>query len=323
MALTIWCNGKFNDAATRLLTEGVGAHSLVFSQQTSANVLVAGGTDPTLAAADIAFGQPDAGDCRRMARLRWVEVSTAGYTRYDTPEFKEAFRARGAAFTNASGVFADPCAQHVLAMMLALGRNLLPSYRDQLNEHAWQYEKRRSASRLLTGQTVVMLGFGTIGRRLAALLAPFGMKLYAVRRSTHSEAGVHIIPEEKLSATLPLADHVVNILPENETTRNYVNARRLACCAPGAKFYNVGRGTTVDQHALLEALRSGRLGAAYLDVFDTEPLPPVDPLWTAPNCFVTPHSAGGRHDQDEALVKHFLANLAAFERGGTMVDRVV
>lgn len=250
-------------------------------------------------------------------------MTSAGYTRYDTPEFREAFRARGAMLTSASGVFADPCAQHVLAMMLALGRQLLPSHRDQLTDHAWHYTERRYDARLLTGQTVVLLGYGAIGRRLVELLAPFGMKIYAVRRSVHSEAGVHIVPEEKISATLRLADHVVNILPDNAGTRNYVNARRLACCKPGARFYNVGRGTTVDQAALLEALNSGRLGAAYLDVSDPEPLPPEHPLWTAPHCYVTPHTAGGRADQDEAIVRHFLGNLTAFEQGKGMTDRVI
>lgn len=323
MSLTIWCNAKFNDAVTRQLTEGTRAHRLIFSRQASANVLTAGAADPELAKADVAFGQPNAADCLGAKQLRWVEVTTAGYTRYDTPEFREAFRARGAAFTNASGVFADPCAQHVLAMMLALGRSLLPSHRDQLTDHSWHYTERRYDSRLLTGQTVVLLGFGAIGRRLAELLAPFGMKLYAVRRSVRSEAGVHVIPEEKISAILPLADHVVNILPDNAGTLNYVNARRLACFKPGAKFYNVGRGTTVDQAALLEALNSGRLGAAYLDVFDPEPLPPEHPLWTAPRCYITPHTAGGRADQDEAIVRHFLGNLTAFEQGGAMTDRVV
>ncbi len=323
MSLTIWCNAKFNEAVTRQLTEGTRSHRLIFSSQASANVLTAGAADPELAKADIALGQPNATDCLNARKLRWVEVTTAGYTRYDTPEFREAFRARGAAFTNASGVFADPCAQHVLAMMLALGRSLLPSFRDQLTDHSWHYTERRYDSRLLTGQTVVLLGFGAIGRRLAELLAPFGMKLYAVRRSVRSEAGVHVIPEEKISAILPLADHVVNILPDNAATLNYVNARRLACFKPGAKFYNVGRGTTVDQAALLEALNSGRLGAAYLDVFDPEPLPPEHPLWTAPRCYITPHTAGGRADQDEAIVRHFLGNLTAFEQGGAMTDRVV
>ena len=208
-------------------------------------------------------------------------------------------------------------------MMLALGRRLLPSYRDQISDRSWHYEARRYESRLLTGQTVLLLGFGAIGRRLAELLAPFGMTLLAVRRQIRSERGVRIIPEESVSSALAQADHVVNILPDNASTRNYVKARRLACCKPGARFYNVGRGTTVDEGALLEALRSGRIGEAYLDVFETEPLPASHPLWESPNCFITPHTAGGRHDQDMAIVGHFLHNLAAFEKSGAMVDRVV
>jgi phosphoglycerate dehydrogenase-like enzyme len=321
--LTVWCNARFPDAVMRQLADGTRAHSLVFSAKASTSVLVAGGADPAMAAADVAFGQPDVAQCMATVRLRWVEVTTAGYTRYDTPEFRENFRARGAAFTNVSQVFAEPCAEHVLAMMLALGRQLPASYRDQLTDRLWIYEKRRYDSRLLTGQTVLMLGFGAIGRRLAEVLAPFDMNLVAVRRQTRSERGVRIIPEESVSSALAQADHVVNILPENASTRNYVNARRLACCKPGARFYNVGRGTTVDQRAVLEALQSGRLGAAYLDVFEVEPLPPDDPLWTAPNCYITPHTAGGHHDQDERVVGHFLKNLAAFTRGEPLMDRVV
>ena len=323
MALTIWCNASFGEAAARLLADGVRGHAFAYAEATSANVLEAGRSDPALRLADIAFGQPEPGDCLASARLRWVEVTTAGYTRYDTPAFREPFRARGAAFTNASGVFADPCAQHVLAMILALGRQLLPSARDQATDHSWHFFERRRDSRLLTGQTVLLLGFGAIGRRLAELLAPFGVTLYAVRRQRRSEPGVRIVPEEELTRVLPLADHVVDLLSDNESTRSYVNARRLGWFKPGARFYNVGRGTTVDHRALAEALRSGRLDAAYLDVFETEPLPPDDPLWTTPRCHLTPHTAGGRGDQDEAIVRHFLGNLAAFERGGTLTDRIL
>jgi len=175
--LTIWTNTLFQPAAERLLAEGLGPHRLVRSAVTSAAVLAAGRPDPALAGADVAFGQPDAAQCLASPRLRWVEVTTAGYTRYDTPEFLEGFRARGAAFTNASQVFADSCAQHVLAMMLALGRRLLPSHREQLTDRSWHYDERRYESRLLTGQSVLLLGYGAIGRRLAALLAPFGMQV--------------------------------------------------------------------------------------------------------------------------------------------------
>ena len=320
---TIWTNAKFSEADTRLLVEGTRDHRLVFAKDASASVLSAGKADPDLPMADIAFGQPDAAQCLASKKLRWVEVTTAGYTRYDTPEFREGFRERGAAFSNVSDVFADPCAQHVLAMMLALGRRLLPSYRDQITNQAWEYAERRYHSRLLTGQTVLMLGFGAIGRRLAELLAPYHMTLIAVRRQTRSERGVRIIPEEAISSALAQADHVVNILPDNESTRNYVNARRLSCVKHGARFYNVGRGATVDEGALLEALHAGRISEAYLDVFETEPLPKESPFWSLPNCFVTPHTAGGRHDQDTAIVQHFLKNLAAFTRGEPMVDRIV
>jgi phosphoglycerate dehydrogenase-like enzyme len=323
--LTIWCNAKFSEATTRLLVEGLRPHKLVFSAHPSVSVLTPGTPDPALAKADIAFGQPPVEQGIECEQLRWIEVTSAGFTRYDREDFREALSRRGAAFTNSSSVFAEPCAQHALAMMLGLARQLLPSHRDQLTDRSWHYIERRADSRLLNGQTVLLLGYGAIGRRLAELLAPFRMKLYAVRRKTYSEPGMHIIAEERLSSVIAEADHVVNVLPDNPTTLNYVNARRLSWCKRGARFYNVGRGTTVDQNALIKALESGQLGGAYLDVMEPEPLPPSHPLWSAPNCFLTPHTAGGRHDQDEALVRHFLANFTAFMRGEDAVwlDRVL
>ncbi len=321
--MRIWLNTALSPEALRALREGLGGHELVVSAGTSADVHRAGPADPALREADIAFGQPAVEDCLSARRLRWIEVSTAGYTRYDTDDFREALRGKGTAFTNASSVFADSCAQHVMAMMLALCRELLASHRDQLTDRSWHYDERRYRSVRLTGATVLLLGYGAIGRRLTELLAPYSCKLYALRRQARSEAGVRVVRVEELTAVLPLADHVVNILPENEATRGFVNARRLACLKPGARFYNIGRGATVDQRALAEALASGRLGAAYLDVTMPEPLPPGDPLWEAPGCYITPHTAGGRHDQDRALVEHFLENLAAFEAGRPMTDRIV
>ena len=202
-------------------------------------------------------------------------------------------------------------------------RNAPPRLQHAVHERGWAYAERRYDSRLLTGQSVLLLGYGAIGRRLVELLAPFGMQVTAVRRQTRSERGVRIIPEESLSSALAGADHVVNLLPANGGTLNYVNARRLACFKPGARFYNVGRGSTVDERALADALRSGRVGEAYLDVFQAEPLPPDHEFWSLPNCFITPHTAGGRHDQDTAIVRHFLRNLAAFARGEALVDRVL
>jgi phosphoglycerate dehydrogenase-like enzyme len=321
--MKIWCNANFGTEGMKILAEGVRAHSLVLSDKRSRSVLAAGERDPAVAESDIAFGQPDPADCLESGRLRWVEVSSAGYTRYDNDRFREGMRSRGAVFTNASQVYADACAEHVLAMMLALGRKILPSYAGQLGDRPWPFGERRDESRLLKGQTVVMLGFGSIGRRLAALLAPFGGRIYAIRRQIHSEPGVHIVPEADLTKVLAEADHVVDVLPENDTTRNYVNARRIACFKAGARFYNVGRGATVDQDALIEGLQNGRIGAAYLDVTVPEPLPSSHPLWSTPNCFITPHTAGGRNNVNLDLVRHFLLNLAAFEDGRPMTDRIL
>ncbi len=323
MSLTIWCGAKFSAAETKQLLEGVGDHRVVFSKHATANVLLPSKADPALADADIALGQPDPAQCLTLERLRWVEVTTAGYTRYDTPEFRETFQSRGQVFTNMSEVFAESCAQHVLAMMLAFGRRLLPLYRDQVTDQSWHHSERRAQSHLLTGQTVLLLGYGAIARRLTELLAPFHVNLVAVRRQIRSERGVRIIPEESVSSALSQADHVVNLLPDNDATRNYINARRLACFKPGSRFYNIGRGSSVDHRALVEALQNGRIAEAYLDVFETEPLPPTDPLWTTPNLYITPHTAGGRADQDTAIVKHFLRNLAAFTSGAPMTDRIV
>src|SRR6185503_280902 len=106
-------------------------------------------------------------------------------------------------------------------------------------------------------------------------------------------------------------------------TGNFMNAQRLSLMKQTAIFYNIGRGSTVDQDALLSALRENRIGAAYLDVTAREPLPAEHPLWTMANCYITPHTAGGHHDEFERLMKHFLENLRRFTSGQDLADRVV
>lgn len=320
MGLTIWCNASFNEEARQLLIECArDEHRIIWAENTGNK-----GKCESDGEVDILFGQPTLNDCLLNERVGWAELTSSGYTRFDHPEFKEAFQARGACLTTASPVLADACAQHALAMMLSLGRMLLPSYQVQLSDRGWDRQPMRGGASLLTGQTILLLGYGAIGRRLTELLAPFGLKIYAVRRQTRSERGVTIISEERLSAVMAEANHIVNILPENDSTRGYVNARRLACCRRGARFYNIGRGRTVDEHAMRESLLEGKLGAAYLDVFEEEPLPPEHPLWTTPNCYVTPHLAGSFADQDVATVRHFLANLERYNQGSEeMSGRVV
>ncbi len=321
--LTIWTNAQFAEATRTQLIEGTKSHRLIFSTQLSASNLAKAAPDPALHEADIAFGQPDPETVLASPRVRWAQLTTAGYTRYDSPDFRAAFGGRGGQLTSSSGVYDEPCAEQVLAFMLAQARQLPASHESQRTDRAWPYLERRAISRLLLGQNVVLLGFGAIGRRLAELLAPFAMKITAVRRKPAGDENVAVVTEDQLGAALAGADHVVNILPENPATIRFVNAARLAAMKPGAIFYNVGRGTTVDQDALLTALQSGVLGAAWLDVTDPEPLPPEHPLWTAPNCHITPHTAGGHDNEQERLVGHFLENLGRFERGEALLDRVI
>ncbi len=310
-SLKIWSNADLSEQGRDRLIEVTATHELSHVE--------ADASDATpLHGFDVAFGQPNAEACAASPSLRWLAVNTAGITRYDTADFREGFRARGGVFTNMSSVFSDSCAQHLLAMMLALNRKLPASWADQQQPAphgpAWTYMDRRDVSDLLTNQTVLILSFGRIARRLVEMLKPFGMKIYALRRRAYSEPGVHVIAEEQLSAVLPEVDHLVNILPHNASTDCYVNARRLALLKRGARFYNIGRGSTVDQNALMNALQEGRVGEAYLDVTEPEPLPPEHPLWRAANCHITSHTAGGHRHTERDLIDHFSKNLALFER---------
>ena len=324
MSLIVWTNHGFRPEAFATFQRGLesAGHRLMVSPSASASVLAAGRPDPTLEQADVVFGQPDLAHSLRCPRLRFIELSSAGYTRYDRADFRQAMSTRGIPVTNASGVFADPCAQHVLAQMLALVRNLPPQLRNQDGPRAWRYLEDRFTNGVLSNQRVLMLGFGAIGRRLAELLRPFGTHVTAFRRKPTTDGDVEIINESGLAVALASADHVVNILPETSQTIGWTTAERFAQMKQGARYYNIGRGTTMDQAALIETLNSGHLGGAYLDVMVPEPLPPDHPLWTAKNCFITCHIGGGTGDQDDKLARHFLHNLDAFLTGKPLLDRI-
>ena len=321
--LTIWTNAQLPENAARLLSERIAPHRLVYADEMSASNLAAGAGDAALAEADVAFGQPDAAQVMASAKLRWVHLTSAGYTAYDRDDLREALRGRAAQLTNSSGVYDEPCAQHALAMMMALARQLPQSQQTQLSDRGWPIAERRIESRLLTGQTAMIFGFGAIAERLCELLAPFRMNLLGVRRNVTGNEPIKMINEEWLDEYLPETDHVLNILPANASTARYFDAAKFKLMKPSAIFYNIGRGTTVDQTALLDALQAGTLAAAYLDVTDPEPLPPEHPLWTAPNCFITPHTAGGFDLEFETLVERFLENLRRFTAGESLLHRVM
>lgn len=312
----IWCNYLFEKSQELRLRAALSGYQLTLVDPAV--------EAPAAAQADILLGQPDAAFLLGDPRVRWAEITSAGYTRYDRDDLRQALRARGAVLTNTSRVFDEGCAQHLAAMVLALARELPRCLDNQRGERVWLHDEPRAGRRfLLNGQRAIIYGFGTIARRVVEILRPLGMNLWGVRRHPRGDEAIPMLTAAEADARLGEMDHVFNILPASDSTAHYFDAVRFARCRRGARFYNIGRGTTVDQAALIAALTAGHLDAAYLDVTEPEPLPPEHPLWSAPNCLITPHIAG-THDNEEArLVDHFLANLAAFESGRPLTDQII
>ena len=322
-ALHIFCDAPLSDSALQLLRQGVGPHELVFPRRASGSVLAGTEHDPALRTADVAFGQPDVANVMESERLRWIQLTSAGYTRYDTPGFRSWARGRRIIVTNSSGVYAEACAEHVFAFMLAQARMLPQALGVRHENGSSRWTELREGCALLQGQSAVILGFGAIAARLSQLLALFEMKVIAMRRKPRGDETVAIITPDNLRDALAAADHVINILPDNAESVAFISAERLGWVKPGAIFYNIGRGNTVDQQALADSLQAGCLGAAWLDVTDPEPLPDDHPLWNIPNCHITPHIAGGHRNESATLVRHFLDNLGRFLADMSLQDRIM
>jgi phosphoglycerate dehydrogenase-like enzyme len=312
--LTIWTNVGWalerKGAAGEMFARAVGGHRVVSG-------------DAGLAEAEVAFGGPPVALMLKAEKLRWVQVTSAGYTPYDRPEVWEWLKARGVAFTNGSSVFDEACAEHLLAMMLGLCRQLPRCVERQVAGGSEWSKGFRGGMRVLQGERAILYGYGAIGRRLAELLAPFRMEVVGVRRRIRGDENVRVVTASQADEMLAEFDHVVNILPANAGTEHFFDAARFGRMRKGAMFYNIGRGATVVQADLIAALESGQVGGAYLDVTTPEPLPVGDPLWKAPNCWITPHTGGGYVDGQERVARHFLENLGRFVRGEALTDRVV
>jgi phosphoglycerate dehydrogenase-like enzyme len=321
-SITIWCNAHLPDGARARLIEETREHRLVIPAGGLVAPSGSGVADPALAEADVAFGQPDPTQLLALPRLRWVHLSSAGWNPY--AEARSALAARGARMTKSSLVYDAPCAEHALAFLLAHARRLPEALANQHGPRAWPQHALRARARLLEGRSIVLVGFGSIARRLAALLAPLRPIVTGVRRRVESDEPVPTLAwgSPEAERAIAAADFVVDLLPGGADTHRAFDAARLASLAPGAVFVNIGRGSTVDQDALAAALAGGRLAAAYLDVTEPEPLPPDHPLWTTPNCVVTPHAAGGDADEGARLVGHFLENLGRFTSGRPLLDEV-
>lgn len=320
----IWCNNLFTEMQKqwlKMLTDGIGENEIsIFEPEENGKD---GFSREALMQADIAFGTPDAETLFDCENLSWIQINSAGYTDYDRADLFEFLRKQKTILTNSSAVFDEPCAQHLLAMILSFSRCLPFALDNQRENKAWMMHEIRSKIQLPNEQTVLILGFGAIGRHLVKLLEPLKMNVIGVKRTIRGDEPIKVISENRIDEVLPQTDHLVNILPANDSTDNFLNAERLTKLKRGAFVYNIGRGTTVDQDALIENLNNGNLGGAYLDVTNPEPLPPEHPLWTTTNCYITPHVAGGHSREREIQVQHFLNNLRHFERGANLINRIV
>lgn len=306
-----------------LLHEGTAGHELIYPRTPVSSVLEQAEHDPQMADVDVAFGQPDPAAVADATRLQWIHISSSGITRYDNPQFRALVARRHIVVSNSAAVYQEACAAHALSFLLAQARNLPVALQSRAANGTPAWHALRGSCVPLEGSTVLILGYGAIGTRLTELLKPFRAQIVAHRRKARGDEGIPVITHELLPRALAEADHLVNILPDSAATRHFFNAARFAAVKPGAVFYNIGRGATVDQSALLVALRSGRLKAAWLDVTDPEPLPGDHPLWAEPNCHITPHIAGGHTDEAGTLVRHFLKNLDRFVRREPLLDRVM
>ena len=320
--LTIWTNQPFPDDVKTRLIEDAAPHKLVFSAETGASNLVPGRADERAHAADVLYGQPDPADVLAATNAKWVQLTSAGYTRYDDLAFFKTMKDRGVAFCNASSVYDEPCAQHAMAFLLALARDLPHAIVDQLTGE-WNQPLLRQNSFLIRRQKTLIVGYGAIGQRLAELLSPYGLPVVAFRRTVRGDELVRTLEIDQLDAHLATAQIVFNLLPAAASTRHLFDAERLGKLPADAIYFSIGRGDTTDQDALQAALTGGKLAQAYLDVTTPEPLPPDHPLWKVPNCHITPHTAGGSFDEPQRQTEHFLENLRRFTKGEAMLDRVV
>lgn len=248
---------------------------------------------------------------RRAQALRWVHIHSAGA---DRDIFVE-LRARGVSVTTSSGANAEVVAQTALAGLLALARRF-PQLMAAQREQRWAPLIGERLPRDLGGQTAVIVGWGPIGRRIAAFLRLLGLRLVVVRtQAAPAQDGMEFVGLAELEAVLPRTDWLLLACPLTPQTRGLVNARTLAALPEGASLINVARGEVVVEADLIAALQSGHLGGAFLDVYEHEPLPAASPLWALPNVIATPHSAGHSDGNEARVAAMFLDNLRCWCEG--------
>jgi phosphoglycerate dehydrogenase-like enzyme len=277
--------------------------------------------------ADIAFTPfVDADVFPSATRLRWVQSPAVGVGNLMFPELL----ASAVVITSARGIRARSIAEHVIGVTIALARQLPVAFRAQTTHH-WaqdQLEGAHTSVRTLLGQRMGIIGLGAIGIEVARIAVPFGFRVSAIRRRAdhpRPDGTVEvdgIWPPDRLLELLGQSDVVVLAAPHTPETKRLIGRREVEAMKRGALLVNVARGKLIDDDAVIEALRDGRLGGAALDVFTREPLEPQSPYWDLPNVIVTPHTSGAMQDYWTPLVALFADNLRRFEDGRPLLNVV-
>ena len=244
--------------------------------------------------------------------LRWVHVTAAGVGSLLFPEFVES----PVVLTNGRGMHAAAMAEHTLAVMLPFVRKLHLA-RDAQRERRWNQGgiwTHHPSIGELAGGTLGLIGFGSVGQAIAVRARALGLGVLAVRRHPARDPSPADAQwgTDRLGELLERSDWVVLAAPLTNETRAMIGARELAQMQPHAVLVNLGRGSLVEEHALIEALAAGRIAGAALDVFESEPLPPESPLWSMPQVIVTPHVSGLGPRYWERAIALFRDNLRRY-----------
>lgn len=247
--------------------------------------------------------------------VRWVHATSAGVEGLAIPAILEG----KVLLTNARGVFDRGIAEYVLGAVLLFAKDTLGNLARQ---RARRWEHRESA--LIRGARALIVGAGSIGSEVARLLRALDLEVSGVARSARVQPPFdRVHAHHELPALLPHADYVIITAPLTPQTHHLFDHAMLARLRPGACLINVGRGPIVEEAALVQALQSGALGGAALDVFEHEPLPPEHPLWTFDNVMISAHMAGDFRGWRQVLSEQFVANFQRWQRGEALTNRVL
>ena len=255
-------------------------------------------------------------------KLRFIQSIGAGTDQFD----RAALAARGVRLASAAGVNARAVSEHALALILALARRL-PEARDNQHKHVWRGMIGDIAAREdeLGGKTLLVVGLGRIGGRLAHLGRAFDMKVIGVRRDPAGglNGADEVHPLSALPDLLSQADFVALTCPLTAETTGLIDAAAFARMQPGAYLINCARGRVVVEDALIAALQSGQIAGAGIDVTHDEPLAPDSPLWDLPNALITPHTGGETRRYEDNVLDILLENLARMGRGEASLQNQV